>query len=114
SSQTITITYTTNDGTATLADGDYVDNDSTVTFAPGETSQTVTVLVNGDITPEPDETFTVTLTGGSPPGGVVGGDVSGLGTIINDDFADLSVTKTESADVVSPGHELTYTIVVTN
>jgi len=34
---------------------------STVNFAVGETSKTITVNVQGDTTPEPDETFTVTL-----------------------------------------------------
>ncbi len=43
------VAYATNDGTATTADGDYVDNDGTLTFAgtTGET-QTITVVVNGD------------------------------------------------------------------
>ena len=54
--------YTTNDGTATAANNDYVDNDGSLTFAgtSGET-KTITVLVNGDTTVEPNETFTVAL-----------------------------------------------------
>ena len=32
-----------------------------LTFAPGETSKTITVLVNGDRLGEPNETFVVSL-----------------------------------------------------
>ena len=86
SSQDITITYVTNDGTATLANNDYVDNDATVTFTAGQTTKTITVLVNGDTDVETDETFTVTLVMGSPAGAVVGGaKITGTGTITNDD-----------------------------
>ncbi|MFO1158611.1 MAG: Calx-beta domain-containing protein [Reyranellaceae bacterium] len=50
-----------------------------VTFAPGETSKTLTVNVQGDVVVEPDETFTVTIS--SPP--QLGGDqtTSSTGTI---------------------------------
>src|SRR5439155_13604491 len=55
SSQTITVTYATADGTATTADNDYVAASATVVVAPGVTSQPVTVTVNGDTKFEPDE-----------------------------------------------------------
>src|SRR5205823_1483195 len=45
SSQTVTVSYATADGTATTADSDYVAASGTVTFAPGTTSQAVTVSV---------------------------------------------------------------------
>jgi hypothetical protein len=48
SAQTVTVNYATADGTAT-AGADYQPASGTLTFAPGETSKTVTVLVNGDI-----------------------------------------------------------------
>src|SRR5205814_1940048 len=57
SDQTVTVDYTTNDGTAT-AGSDYASATGTVTFNPGDTSQTVSVSVNGDTTHEADETFT--------------------------------------------------------
>ena len=41
------VPYTTNDGTATLADGDYIDNDGTLRFPGAATSRTITVSVNG-------------------------------------------------------------------
>ena len=53
-----------------------------MTFAPGVTSMPVTVLVNGDVKNEADETFTVGL---SNPTNATIGDNSGTGTITNDD-----------------------------
>src|SRR2546430_5583237 len=54
--------YTTlSRSSATVADADYVPASGTVTFAPGSTSQTVTVLVNGDTKFEPTEDFFVNL-----------------------------------------------------
>ncbi|MBC6419483.1 MAG: S8 family serine peptidase, partial [Prochloron sp. SP5CPC1] len=61
SDEVVTVDYSTNDGTATVANGDYIDNDGTLTFNPGETRKTITVLVNGDTTFEGHEHFTVTL-----------------------------------------------------
>jgi urease beta subunit len=57
--QTVTVDYTTNDGTATTADGDYAAASGTLTFNPGQTTRTVDVTVNGDLTHEPVETLTV-------------------------------------------------------
>src|SRR5207247_1165822 len=60
STETISVAYATGDGSA-AAGGDYQSASGTVTFAPGETSKTITVLVNGDRLPEPNETFPVNL-----------------------------------------------------
>src|SRR5262249_48876488 len=51
-------------------------------FAPGVTTQTVSVLVNGDATNEADETFFVNL---SNPGNATISASQGTGTIQNDD-----------------------------
>src|SRR5439155_17168571 len=82
SSQTITVTYATADGTATTADNDYVAASGTLTFNPGDTSKTITVTVNGDTKFEPDETFTVKLSGAT---NATIADGQGQGTIVNDD-----------------------------
>lgn len=58
--QTVTVHYSTADGTA-IAGKDYVATSGTLTFAPGDTTQTITVLVKGDLTDEYDESFSVTL-----------------------------------------------------
>jgi len=55
----------------------------TVEFADGETSRTITVQIAGDTEFEPNETFSVTLSG--PTGGASLGDASATGTIANDD-----------------------------
>src|SRR5207247_1783370 len=55
---------------------------TTLTFAPGETSKPVTVLVCADTAFEPDETFTVTLSGAT--NATIAKPV-GTGTIQNDD-----------------------------
>jgi hypothetical protein len=101
SDQTVTVDYTTNGGTATTADGDYVAATGTVTFTPGQTAQTVDVTVNGDLTHESDETFTVDLSSPSN-GNVLAG--SGTGTILDDDasptisVANASVTEGNAGD----------------
>src|SRR5262249_22639233 len=55
SGQTVSVTASTSDGTAKTADGDYVANTQLVSFAPGVTSRTFAVSVNGDVTNEADE-----------------------------------------------------------
>jgi hypothetical protein len=81
SSQTVAVAYATANGTAT-AGSDYVAQSGTLTFAVGQTSRTIGVVVNGDKTREPNETFTVRLSGAS---GATIARAAGLGTIGNDD-----------------------------
>ena len=55
-----------------------------MTFAPGQTTQTVPVTINGDTLNEPDELLIVSLT--NPTNATIGGFLGlGFGTIINDD-----------------------------
>ena len=82
SASPVTVNFATANGTAT-APGDYQSATGTVTFAPGITHQEIVVQVVGDTTQEPDETFTVTLSGASP--GVTIVTPTATGTIINDD-----------------------------
>src|SRR5439155_952468 len=58
SAQTVTVNYATANGTAT-AGADYVSTNGTLTFLPGQTSQTITVAVLGDVLDELDETILV-------------------------------------------------------
>ena len=82
SSQTVTVNYSTADGTA-LAGVDYVANSGTLTFTPGQTtSKTVTVVVNGDLLDEPNETFLVNL---SNLANATLADAQGIGTTLDDD-----------------------------
>jgi hypothetical protein len=93
STNTITVHFTTADGSA-AAGSDYVAAAGDVTFAPGETIKTVTVLVNGDRLGEPNETFFVNLTGAT---NATIGDGQGTGTIIDDErrvsISDATVTE---------------------
>jgi len=82
SQSTTIVTFATADGTATAANNDYVPNSGTIVFAPHQTTQTISVSVNGDFVVEPDEDFFVNL---SNPTNAVIGDGQGAGTIKNDD-----------------------------
>ena len=88
SPQTITVDYVTQDASA-IAAGDYISATGTVTFPIGSTSQTITILVNGDLTDETDETFDVVL---SNPANASLSDSTGTGTIDDDDGVDLGIS----------------------
>src|SRR5262249_12530458 len=92
--QTVTVHSSTADNTATIAGNDYQTKSATLTFNPGVTSQTITVLVNGDRLPEPNETFFVNL---SSPTNATIADGQGIGTIIDDEprISISDVTKKE-------------------
>lgn len=73
----------TADGTATLADNDYLAVHTTgVTIPEGATSTNITVQVNGDTTPETNETLFVNISNITGAGVT---DGQGQGTIFNDD-----------------------------
>src|SRR5216117_1768124 len=111
SSQTITVDFATADDTATVADNDYVAASGTVTFAPGVTSQPVTVTVNGDTKFESNETFFVNLS--NPTGGATISDGQGQGTIVNDDTAPTLAIDDVSQAEGSTGGTTAFTFTVT-
>jgi uncharacterized protein len=81
SNGTVTFDYDTTAGSA-IEGSDYLGSSGQVTFAPGETSETISIPLIGDDAPENNETFTVTLS--NPSGGTIG-DGTATGTITNDD-----------------------------
>ncbi|MBE9235079.1 hypothetical protein IQ227_03230 [Anabaena aphanizomenioides LEGE 00250] len=89
STQTITVAYQTSDISAT-AGTDYIAQTGTITFNPGETSKTASIVVNGDIAVEANDTFKVTL---STPVNATIADAEGIGTINNDDIPTLTVNN---------------------
>jgi LmbE family N-acetylglucosaminyl deacetylase len=101
SGQAATVDFGTANVTAT-AGQDYNALTGTVTFAPGVTSQPVTVQVIGDLTDEPTETFAVNLT--NPVNATIA-DNQGVGTITDDDGAptiaisDLTLTEGDAGNV---------------
>ena len=77
------VQYQTIDGSATVANLDYQATSGTLNFGPADVTKTITVLVNGDTTIEPNEIFTVHLL--NNPVNALIGDADGQGTIQNDD-----------------------------
>ena len=80
SSESVTVAYATQDGTA-VAGSDYTAASGTLEFEPGVTSHTIRVAVLNDTTVEPTETFTVEL---SDPVRATLADGTGVGTITDD------------------------------
>ena len=81
SARIVTVDYLTENGTAE-AGTDYVAVSGTLTFSPGETNATVSVVIQGDTDPEPDEVFFLRLKN------ALNGNLRSTraqGTILNDD-----------------------------
>ncbi|MFD1628844.1 Calx-beta domain-containing protein [Pseudopedobacter beijingensis] len=88
-----TVNYTTVDGTATVADKDYVKASGYLSFAgyTGETKK-VDVTIIGDTKYEDDETFGLKLMNLAPTfDGQLTIGTDGKGVILNDDFAPMAM-----------------------
>ncbi len=104
---TVTVDYATRDGTA-VAGTDYIATSGTVTFAPGVTSQPVTVHVIGDTVLESQEYFYVDL---SDPNNATIGDSYGVGHINNDDVIPaISVGDVALAEGDSGTTDFTFSV----
>jgi hypothetical protein len=79
----VSFNFATANGTAT-AGSDYVATSGSRTIAAGATTATIAVTINGDTAVEPDETFTVNITGAT---NTANATASATGTIVNDDQA---------------------------
>lgn len=97
SEQTVTVDYATADSTAT-AGSDYVSGAGTVSFPAGTISQTIVVVVNGDVIVEPNEIFLVKLKN-STDGSIEDGQ--GLGTIIEEAPARIAHEETKTGGASS-------------
>ncbi len=106
SGQTVTVNYTTADGTAN-AGSDYLATSGTLTFIPGELTKQIPVTINGDTTFEPNESFLVNLTGA---GNATISDSQGVGTITNDDAAPPTPNITIDDPNVAEGDAGTQTL----
>jgi hypothetical protein len=106
----VTVDYASQDGTAT-AGLDYTAVTGTLTFAPGETTQTITVPVTDDYLAEGSETLDMVL---SNPSNATIADGVGVGMILDDTtatdedtvYANIAVDQSS----VSEGAQLTYTV----
>jgi Peptidase family C25/Calx-beta domain len=105
SSQAITVHYSTQDNSATVADNDYVAiPDTILTFNPGDISKNISVIVNGDTNYEADEQFFFNI---NNPLGANISDNQGIGTITNDDNPPATLVVTNTSDnngVCVPGN----------
>lgn len=81
--QAVTMSFRTVDGSAKTSDSDYVAKTGTLTFHPGETTKTITIVVNGDGKKEANETFYLDLFGLS--NNALFTKKRSIGTILNDD-----------------------------
>lgn len=115
----VTFDIATADGTAqddnpVTDDNDYVPQSLTgQTISSGSVGPyPFIVTVNGDATPETNETFFVNVT---PIVGATPGDTQGQGTITNDDVAITSIHTIQGSGATSPlsGQSLTTTGIVT-
>lgn len=91
-----TVDYATADGgenvthASATAGSDYAALNGTIVFATGETTKTVTIAINGDVTPELAEDFRVLLTNATAGATITDG--TAVGTITNDDTPPSRVT----------------------
>ena len=84
------VNYATANGSA-AAGSDYAAIPlTTLNFAQGETAKTLSVTITGDTAIESNETFFVNLSNAVGPGASIV-DGTGVGTIVNDDFASTQI-----------------------
>ena len=100
---TITVNYSTVDGTAT-AGSDYVATSGTLTFAPLQTRQLIVVPVQGDIVVESDEHFTLEASSSQATG------ATATGAIIDDDATRLSISDASGNEGNSGVSNVSFTV----
>ena len=110
----VVVNYATVDGTATIADNDYVSTSGTLTFAAGETTKTVTVTINGDCKDEVNETLLLRLSSLNASGRNVslsggGATLDGTGTIVNTPLPTATIAGTSSLCQNGNAPNLTFT-----
>ncbi|NOT84082.1 MAG: hypothetical protein HOP02_04710 [Methylococcaceae bacterium] len=113
--QTVTVAYQTNLGTATGDGVDYINDVGVLTFAPGESSKPIKLQIVGDTLVEPDENFTVSLNNPSNTA-LLGANSIATVIIKNDDaiptlsFKDASVSIIEGNGGNQPPKQAALTV----
>ena len=103
----LTVDYAQTGGTATSGTDYTAVAASTLTFAPGDTSQTITVSVTGDTTGEGNETVEITLSNASAGTGIA--TATGTGTIRDNDLA-FSIDSPSVTEGDSNSASLVFTV----
>lgn len=106
----LTVNYATADGSATVANADYQPRSGQLTIPANTLGATISVPVIGDIVVEPDEQFYVNLSGVSGNLSARLADSQGVGTIINDDRAALSINDVTVIEGDSGYRDATFTV----
>jgi hypothetical protein len=107
--QTVTVDFTTVDGTAKSSADDYRSFSGTLTFDPGETKRTLLVQVTADDVKEPNETFSMVLS--KPTGGpVLGAKARHTCTILNDDPSGMILLNGAAFSVGEAGPSALITV----
>ena len=111
---TTSVDYTVNPNSA-VTPGDYTEGTSaltgTLTFAPGTTTQTITLNIANDTIFELSENFTVDLT--NPINATIS-DIQGVGTIVDNDQPTVSVAVAPSSVAEDGTPNLVYTFTLSN
>lgn len=98
--ESASISFSTQDGTATSLDNDYQELTGVLDFSADahaiEQTQTVTILVNSDSLSEGNETFHVLLSNNS--NGTTISDAAGTATILNDDPNTISINDVTASE----------------
>ena len=97
---TVSVSYSTQNGSAFGGGYDYITTSGTLAFAPGETVQRIRVPIVNDALTEPTESFFLNL---SSPGNAVLGNSQAVATIIDDEshFAILHYGLSDDTYIVS-------------
>ena len=112
----ISVDWRTESITGEFAAGelDYLNANGTLIFNPNETQQSITIEIYDDVRVEPSEQFAITLFDPaiSPPSEVQVGliDATGLGTIEDNDVAELSVESVSVREVENETIEMNFTV----
>jgi hypothetical protein len=111
SGRNVSFTRATADGTATVANNDYVAVPAgSVTIPAGQNSVTIPVTINGDTTFEGNETFALNLTGIS---NATPATLTGTGTILEDDQQPTTTVitgRTPTSTVVGQAYTVAVTV----
>ncbi len=110
---TIEVDYTTKDGTATLADNDYVElTPSIIRFDPDMTGGVVTTSVIGDDKFEADQVFNFVIS--NPVNSFITDSIA-TGTILNDDARPtITILDTSTFELDAGSSALTFSIILSN
>ena len=110
SGRTVTVNYTTADGTAKQP-GDYTSRSGTLTFTPGQTTKNLTVAVRGDNVDEIVENFKINLSGAVAANIA---DNQGVCTITDDDTSAITINDVSLVESDAGPKNMKFTVTLSN